>query len=57
MFSLLTPYYFFKDVFLISYDKQVYVVVYTILYLYTLPINHLLTSFSSFCPSYNLTQA
>ena len=54
MFSLFS---LLKDVFLLSHSLQVYIVVDTILYLYTLPIDYLFYFYSSLCLSYNLSQA
>ena len=57
MFSLLLPYYFFKDILLIFYSLQVYIVVNTVLYLDALPFDYSSHSFSSLCLSCNLSQA
>ena len=56
IFSSFSPHYFLKDTLLVSYSYQVYIVVNTVLYLYTLPIDYLLTLFSSLCFSCNLSQ-
>ena len=57
MFSSFSLYCFLKDILLISYGHQIYIIVDIVLYLYTLPINHHHHSFSSLCLSCNLSQA
>jgi len=53
IFSLLIPHCFLKDTFLFPYG---HIVVDTVLYPYTLPIDYSLHSYSSLCPSCNLSQ-
>ena len=40
-----------------SHNLYIYLVVNTVLYFYALPIDYLLTSYSSLCLSYNTSQA
>ena len=57
MFSSLSLYGFLKNALFIPYGHQIYIVIDIILYLDTLPIDHLFYSSSSLCFSYNLSQA
>ena len=57
MQSSLFTHCFFGNAFLISYSLQVYIVVDTVLYPYTLPIGYFSYPFSSLCLSCNLSQA
>lgn len=57
MCSSFSTHCFLKDILTIPHNLQVYIVVDTIMYLYTLPINYLLFPYLSLCFSCNLNQA